>query len=201
LLCSARGYLGPEADDHCLCPVVIPCRPPEGRCFEFRISGGAMKTAEDILKTKSAPLKITIAPDQTIAQAVDKMNRARVGAILVEEAPDRIIGIWTERDLLKSLTTPGFDPHKGLIADYMQTKLFNANHDTPLIELEEMFLGLFIRHIVILKEGRFVGLLSIGDVLRASLLEKDHMLKKLNKIASWQYYENWGWDREKSKKK
>jgi CBS domain-containing protein len=159
-----------------------------------------MKTAEDILRAKTAPLKITIAPDQTIARAVEKMNRTRVGAILIEEEPDRIVGIWTERDLLRSLTAPGFDPTRALISDHMQTKLYSANHDTPLIELEEMFLGLFIRHIVILKEDRFLGLLSIGDVLRASLLEKDRELRKLNKIASWQYYENWGWDRKKGKK-
>ncbi len=158
-----------------------------------------MKTAEDILRTKTKPLKISIAPERTLAEAVTMMNRAGVGAILVEKEPDQIVGIWTERDLLRSAAEPGFDIQTASVGDHMHSRLFNAAHDTPLIKLEEMFLGLFIRHIVILKEGRFLGLLSIGDVLRASLLEKDLTLKKLNKIASWQYYENWGWDRNKGR--
>ena len=79
----------------------------------------------------------------------------------------------------------------------MQSKLHSANFDTSVEQLEEMFLGLYIRHILIKKQDRFIGLLSIGDVLRASLLDKDKQIKKLNSIASWQYYENWGWDRKK----
>jgi hypothetical protein len=46
------------------------------------------------------------------------------------------------------------------------------------------------------KDGQVIGMVSIGDVLRASLLEKDHQIKQLNSLASWQYYENWGWDRK-----
>jgi hypothetical protein len=41
-----------------------------------------------------------------------------------------------------------------------------------------------------------IGMASIGDVLRANLLEKDGKIKELNSMASWQYYENWGWDRK-----
>ncbi len=67
---------------------------------------------------------------------------------------------------------------------------------TPLVVLEEMFLGLFIRHILVEKDNRYVGLLSIGDVIRASLLEKDGKIKELNSIASWQYYEDWCWKKK-----
>jgi hypothetical protein len=41
-----------------------------------------------------------------------------------------------------------------------------------------------------------IGMVSIGDVLRANLLEKDRKIKELNSMASWQYYENWGWVRK-----
>lgn len=155
-----------------------------------------MKTAEDILKDKPRRPKICVSPRQTIAEAIRVMNDANVGAILIEDGAD-VVGIWTERDLLRSMGAAGFDPKTALIGDHMKTRLHSAAHDTPLIQLEEMFLGLFIRHIVIMREDNFAGLLSIGDVLRASLLEKEAELKKLNKIASWNYYENWGWDRKK----
>jgi len=59
-----------------------------------------------------------------------------------------------------------------------------------ILKINEMFLGRFIRHILIEKNVDHVGLLSIGDVFRVSLIEKDRQLKSLNKIASWEYYEN-----------
>ena len=54
-----------------------------------------------------------------------------------------------------------------------------------------------MRHILVEREGNYIGILSIGDVVRASLLEKDRQIKELNALASWEYYENWGWDRKK----
>jgi hypothetical protein len=50
------------------------------------------------------------------------------------------------------------------------------------------------------KDGRQIGLLSIGDVMRASLLEQDQQIKELNGITDWEYYEDWGWNRKKRKK-
>lgn len=155
-----------------------------------------MKTAQDILNNKDTPNIVSIAPNETIAAAVSKMNKANIGAILVAEK-DHIIGIWTERDLLRAIHQDDFNIHTAIIKNHMQTTLHAADWQTPVEQLEEMFLGLYIRHILIKKENRYIGLLSIGDVLRASLLEKDRQIKKLNTIASWQYYENWGWERTK----
>lgn len=157
-----------------------------------------MKTAEDILNDKPSSGMVTIAPNATIAEAVARMNLANIGAILIEKDGD-IIGIWTERDLLRASHRTDFNPGTAVIGDHMQTRLHSAVHDTSVEQLEEMFLGLYIRHILIIKQDRYIGLLSIGDVLRAGLLEKDRQIKKLNTIASWQYYENWGWDRKKRK--
>jgi len=155
-----------------------------------------MKTAEDILNDKKPSLMVSIAPEETVGTAIRKMNEANIGAILVEKE-GQIIGIWTERDLLRAMRRDEFDPRNALLGEHMQTQLHSAAHDTTIEQMEEMFLGLFIRHILIKKGEKFIGLLSIGDVLRASLLEKDRQIKKLNTIASWQYYENWGWDRKK----
>jgi CBS domain-containing protein len=158
-----------------------------------------MKTAEDILNDKAPGAIISVTPDQTVSEAIAKMDDANVGAILIEKEGE-IVGIWTERDLLRATNQPDFRPNEIAIGDQMKSHLHCANHDTSVEQLEEMFLGLFIRHILIYKNDRFIGLLSIGDVLRASLLEKDRQIKKLNSLASWQYYENWGWDRKKRNK-
>jgi signal-transduction protein with cAMP-binding, CBS, and nucleotidyltransferase domain len=154
-----------------------------------------MKTAQDILNQKATVSLFTVAPEETVKKAIEKMVAKRVGAILVEEE-DHIIGIWTERDLLNNITNPSFDPETDRVRDYMSSPLRKASHDTPLVVLEEMFLGLFIRHILVEKDNQYVGLLSIGDVIRTSLLEKDEKIKELNSIASWQYYEDWCWKKK-----
>lgn len=154
-----------------------------------------MKTAEDIVKEKNREM-VCISFDNTIREALHLMTANNIGAILVKKEGE-IVGIWTERDLLHNVVLPEFDMDMALIADYMTTPIHTTAHDTPILKINEMFLGLFIRHILVEKNGDHVGLLSIGDVLRASLIEQDRQIRSLNKIASWEYYENWGWHRKK----
>ena len=154
-----------------------------------------MKTAEDIIKDKDREM-VCVDHGETVADAVRQMVAQKIGAILVRKAGD-LVGIYTERDLMRNMATPGFDLVNAPVADYMSSPLCTATHDTPLPKLTEIFLGRFIRHIVVEKEGRPIGMLSIGDTLRATLLTQDRKIKELNAIASWEYYENWGWDRKK----
>jgi len=150
-----------------------------------------MKTAGDILNNKNREM-LRVSPDQSIKDVVGVMVKNKIGAILIEEE-GRIIGIWTERDLLRGVSQPGFDPASTRVGDVMTVNLHSASYDTPISKLQDMFLGLFIRHLLIEKDNTYVGLLSIGDVTRASLLEKDQQIRELNQIDSWEYYENWGW--------
>ncbi len=153
-----------------------------------------MKTAEAIIAEKGNEV-VTVSKEQTLFEAIQLMNEKKIGAILVQEG-DEMVGIWTERDYLRNSGDPDFNPHKAKVADFMSSPLHFADHNANLTQLEEMFLGLYVRHVPVQKDGQVIGLVSIGDVLRASLLEKDHQIKQLNSLASWQYYENWGWDRK-----
>ena len=153
---------------------------------DFRI-----QTAQDVLKQKPQKM-ITISHDQPIFEALQAMVKNKVGAILVTQEQD-IVGIWSERDLLRNLLEPNFDIQRSIIREYMVFPVVSASVDTPLIKLQDMFLGLFIRHILIKQGERPIGLVSIGDVMRANMLSKDQEIKELNSIASWEYYENWGW--------
>ena len=150
-----------------------------------------MITAETILKDKNPEL-IAVSNHATVIEAIQKMVSKRVGAILVRQ-DDSIVGIWTERDLLRNTLEPGFDPKSDRIDQYMSHPVRSVAHDAPIEEIQDMFLGLFIRHILVEKNGVDIGLLSIGDVTRAGLLTKDQEIRKIKSIASWQYYENWGW--------
>ena len=156
-----------------------------------------MKTAEDILNEKKRDM-VWVKEDQTVFDAVQVMVDYDIGAVLINKE-GRMVGIFSERDLLRNMADPDFKPKEARVGNYMSKPLHCAAYDTPLIKLNEKFLGLYIRHILIEKGDQQLGMLSIGDVMRASLLEQDKQIKELNAIASWEYYEDWGWDRKKRK--
>ena len=156
-----------------------------------------MKTAEDIVNDKQRDI-VSISWDQTVHKPCRKMSATRIGAIVIEK-DDEYVGIWSERDLLRNICNEEFYPKTAKICDYMSTPLQSAPHSTRIYKLEEMFLGLFLRHLLIEKDGEYIGMLSIGDVLRASLLAKARQFQELNEFVSWDYYENWQLGRSKKR--
>jgi signal-transduction protein with cAMP-binding, CBS, and nucleotidyltransferase domain len=148
-----------------------------------------MNNAEEIVKDKKREI-VFIPHNESILRACQVMVENKIGALLVEQN-NKFVGIWTERDLLRNITTPGFDPQTARVGDYMTAPLHSAPHTTRLHKLEELFLGLFVRHILVEKQGEIIGMVSIGDVLRANLLEKDERFRTCNEFVTWEHYEKW----------
>lgn len=154
-----------------------------------------MKTAEDILNIKDSEI-ISVEEDTVVSEALRLMLSHQIAAVLVKR-DQKITGIWTERDLVKNCVAEGFDPQKSLVKDFMETELVFAQHDETPYQLMDKMLGKRMRHLLIKKGGEFIGILSAGDVARACMHEKDDQLKAMNKMVSWEYYEDWKWDRRK----
>ena len=150
-----------------------------------------MMTAADILNQKGSDI-ISIGPEETVAKALEIMLSKNIGAILIKDG-DEYVGIWTERDLMKNVVTDGFYSKTSLIKDYMSTNLAAEPISDSIYQLMDKCLGLKHRHLLIQKEGKIVGILSGGDISRAQLVEKSKEVDKLNKMADWDYYENWKW--------
>ena len=146
-------------------------------------------TAEDILAAKGGDL-LSVPENATIGEALEVMVEGKVGSILVREG-SRIVGIYTERDLMRNTIDTGFDPGKARIGDHMTRGLKFAPHTDTAYELMDKFLGLRIRHLLIDKHDRFIGLLSVGDVIKAALQARTDELEELEAIAKWEYYEEW----------
>jgi signal-transduction protein with cAMP-binding, CBS, and nucleotidyltransferase domain len=150
-----------------------------------------VKTAKDMIKEKHGGV-ISVSSGTVLFDALKKMNQYRVGALLIKKE-DEIIGIWTERDLMQNIVQDGFDPKQASIEDFMTTDLISAPHTDTVYNLMDKFLGLRIRHLLIEEEGKFIGLVSVGDVMRCAIAEKDAEFRQLNSLVSWDYYENWKW--------
>jgi CBS domain-containing protein len=139
---------------------------------------------------------ISVEPDTTIVEALKLMLKNKIGAVLVKKGED-YVGIWTERDLMRNTITEGFDPKSAKIKDYMIKDLKTADCTDEIFQLEDKLLGMNLRHLLVKKKDKIIGLVSVRDVIQACLHDKDDELKKVNAIANWEYYENWQWMNKK----
>ena len=148
-----------------------------------------VKTAEQILQEKGGEL-YSVGEDATILEALRLMVEHKVGSTLVAEG-NGLVGIYTERDLMRNTIDPEFDPAAARIGDHMTRGLKFAPHTDNAYELMDKFLGLRLRHLLIDRAGEFIGILSIGDVIRSALQERTRELEALQQVANWEYHEEW----------
>ncbi len=151
-----------------------------------------MATAEELIQEKGVKV-FTVSPDERIRTILETLVANNIGSIVVMEK-NKVVGIWTERDLMRNILTEGFDINTARVGDFMTTRLVTARHSDPHYVLMDKFLGRRIRHLLIEKNGRFIGMLSIGDVVKSTLRGEFEELKKQRKETSWEYYEEWGWN-------
>ncbi|PTX91754.1 CBS domain-containing protein [Opitutus sp. ER46] len=107
----------------------------------------------------------SVTPQVTVSQAVAEMNQHRVGAMLVLES-GRLVGIFTERDVLRRIVGPGLDPHQVLVKDVMTTRVTTISPDATIDNAMALFTEERFRHLPVMDGERLIGTISIGDVTR-----------------------------------
>lgn len=125
-----------------------------------------------ILKNKGSAEVATIAPDHSIEDAVGMLSGMRIGALVVVEADGRIAGILSERDIVQHLGSDGAAVLGKSVRDLMTAPVETCiDEDTALDVLGRMTTGRF-RHMPVLgRSDDMIGILSIGDVVKARLEE------------------------------
>ncbi len=145
-----------------------------------------MTTAEDIVnKTKRKML--TTSPDATVFEVLKKMAEEKTGSVFIEE-DGNIVGIWTERDLLREAIKEGFDVKNSKVGDSMSRDLISAPHDATVLKLMDICITQYIRRIPVKKNGEYIGMIYVFDLFEEVLANKNKELKELNEIANLEYY-------------
>jgi CBS domain-containing protein len=101
----------------------------------------------------------------TISEAVAEMNRHRIGSIVVLE-DGRLVGIFTERDVLRRVVGESISPITMRVADVMTKNLITITPETTVEETMMIFTEKRCRHLPVIEHDRLVGLISIGDISR-----------------------------------
>ncbi len=134
----------------------------------------------DLLAGKPNAIICSIAPERTIANAVDLLCENRIGALMVENGNGEPLGIITERDILWAANKDikGFGGR--LVSDVMTRELICGLLDDDAHYVMQVMTQNKIRHLPIVQNDKVVGMISIGDVIKSqleSIRVENHMLK------------------------
>lgn len=124
---------------------------------------------EQILAHKGSNEVHSIAPTATLGEAVAALASKRIGALVVTSQPERVEGIVSERDIVRLLGQKGVAALDAPVSDAMTEKVMGCRaSESANSVLERMTVGRF-RHMPVMEDERMIGLLSIGDVVKARI--------------------------------
>ena len=123
----------------------------------------------EILKNKGGDV-FSVAPDITLSAACAELDTRRVGALIVCDG-DRVVGVISERDVVKAVATDGAAGLNKPVSAYMTREVVFAEPGETVAILMGRMTDRRIRHLPVLKDSRLSGVISIGDVVKCQIAE------------------------------
>jgi CBS domain-containing protein len=122
----------------------------------------------DLMKSKNARVP-TIRMTETVEMAATLLNRERIGAVVVKDAcgseGDTVVGIFSERDVVRAVAERGAAGLKAKVADLMSRNMISCTMEDTVDHVRALMDSHHIRHLPVLEDHQMVGVLSIRDVL------------------------------------
>ena len=128
-----------------------------------------------ILRGKGRDVVVT-QPHRTLMEAAQLLAEKGIGAVVVSDATRSVLGILSERDIIRAIARNGAGALDQSVSKYMTQKVFTVTEETPVdVVMETMTNGRF-RHVPVTAEGQLIGLVSIGDVVKHHVneIESEH---------------------------
>jgi CBS domain-containing protein len=123
----------------------------------------------EILKSKGGAV-FSVAPDITVSAACAELESRRVGALIVCDG-DKVVGVFSERDLVKAVAADGVDSLSRAVSAYMTRDVIFAEPGETVTVLMGRMTDRRIRHLPVLKDARLSGVISIGDLVKCQIAE------------------------------
>jgi CBS domain-containing protein len=137
-----------------------------------------MSTVAAILKHKGYQVS-TADPTARIADVVQTLSDRRIGAVLVMDNAEQLLGIVSERDIVRSLAANGARTLDMTAGQLMTRAVQTARPDTTVAEAMHIMTAGRFRHLPVLDRDVLVGLVSIGDVVKARIMHQDTVVESL----------------------
>ncbi len=119
---------------------------------------------QDLLDRKDRRV-VTVGPDDTVLDAAAKMNAAQIGAVVVFEPLRGVVGIFSERDILKRVVGQCQSPDSTRVGNVMSHPVTCCKPSSSIEECKDVMTRRRVRHLPVVEDGRLVGMISSGDIM------------------------------------
>jgi len=142
-----------------------------------------MNTIEKIIGSNNSTIW-TISPEDTVFDAIKKMNEKSVGALPVVEN-DNLIGIVSERDYARKVILQNRSSKETLVKEIMTDKVFYVRPSHKVEECMALMTKHHIRHLPVVAEGKLSGMVSVGDMVKFIISDQKFKIEQLEQTISW----------------
>lgn len=138
-----------------------------------------MKTVRDVLKVKGSEVW-RISPEATVLEALQRMAEKEVGALVVVDGA-AVVGVISERDYARKVILHGRSSPATLVREIMTSPVVFTHPNQPIEECMAIMTERRIRHLPVLEEGKLVGIVSIGDLVKTIIAEQKFTIEQLER--------------------
>lgn len=136
-----------------------------------------MKTVRQLLEAKGNYV-FSIAPTSTVYDALLIMAEHHIGALVVLE-DEHLVGVFSERDYAREVALKGRTSRTTPVKDIMSTANITVSLDNMMDECMELISGKRVRHLPVVENGKVVGVLSIGDLVKETIAYQQFLIEQL----------------------
>jgi CBS domain-containing protein len=136
--------------------------------------------------TNKAPGFVAVAPEMKISGVINTLADKRIGAVLVVTKAGELAGILSERDIVRSLASRAADTFTMTAAALMTPHPITAAPSTTVAQAMEIMTDGHFRHLPVVEDGRLIGVVSIGDVVKARIDQSEHEVESLRTYVAGQ---------------
>lgn len=141
-----------------------------------------MHSISDILRRKGTEIR-SAAPDETVLDAIRRMAEHGVGALLVMQ-DDRLVGLISERDYSRKVILKGLRSRDTAVESVMSAPVLTISPDATVREGLAMMTDKFVRHLPVTDGSRVIGVVSIGDLVKAVIEEQATVIEHLERYIT-----------------
>lgn len=140
-----------------------------------------MKTIKDILQIKGTNIW-SVEPEMTVFEALKVMSDADIGAVLVMKS-EKLVGILSERDYARKIIIKGKTSKDTLVSEIMTEKIYFIPPDVSVENALALMTEKHIRHLPVMESVKVIGVISIGDIVKAIISEQRDTIEQLEKYV------------------
>ncbi len=142
-----------------------------------------MTTVAQVLQEKASIETSTISPTATVLEAITLMGNKGIGAVIVTNA-DKVVGILSERDYTRKIALMQRTSDHTTVAEIMTSQVLSVTRTHTVDECLALMTDKHIRHLPVIENDSLVGIVSIGDLVKATMEDQRKLIDQLQQYIS-----------------